>query len=63
MAKNQPFNLASMKNERIALGMLVSLLGCVWLAAETGVVKTTLPIGPVVAIITGFAIFLPWIKK
>ncbi len=63
MAKNQAYNLDRIRKERIAFGMLIILLGCAWLAAEVGMIKTTLPIGPIVAIIIGFAMFLPWIRQ
>ncbi|MCX8175497.1 MAG: hypothetical protein N3E51_04815 [Candidatus Micrarchaeota archaeon] len=48
--------------ERIAYGIFISALGCLWLAAETGLIQTSVPIGPVIIIILGFTMFLPWLK-
>jgi glucose dehydrogenase len=53
----------SMRKENLGYGMLICALGCVWLAAEMGLLKTTLPIGPAIIIVIGLAILLPWIKK
>lgn len=51
------------RKEFLAYGMLVSALGCIWLASELGILKTTVPIGPVIIIVIGLAMLLPWIKK
>ena len=49
--------------ERIAYGIFISVLGCLWLASELGWIKTTFPIGPFIVIIIGFAMMLPWLEK
>ncbi len=49
--------------ERIAYGIFISALGCLWLAAEIGWVNVTFPIGPIIIILLGFMMMLPWLKK
>jgi hypothetical protein len=49
--------------ERMAYGIFVSALGCLWLAAELKWINTTFPIGPSIIIIIGFTMFLPYLKK
>lgn len=49
--------------ERTAYGILISALGCLWLAAEMGWVQITVPIGPIIIILVGITMFLPWLKE
>ncbi len=51
------------RREFLTYGVLVCALGFIWLATELGIIRTTVPIGPVVAIVIGLSILLPWIKK
>ncbi|MCX8198237.1 MAG: hypothetical protein N3F07_03550 [Candidatus Micrarchaeota archaeon] len=60
MAKDQ---FDSHRRERMAYGIFISALGCLWLAAEVGWVSTGVPIGPISVILIGIAFFLPWLKK
>ena len=52
-----------MRKERIAYGIFISALGCLWLAAELDWIQTSLPIGPITVIVIGFAMLLPWVEK
>ena len=54
---------AHMRKERIAYGLFISALGCLWLAAELGYFQTNVPIGPIIVIIFGFTMMLPWLKN
>lgn len=64
MAKRQKVQVGEHHaRERIAYGIFVSVLGCLWLVSELGWIKTTFPIGPFIIIIVGFAMMLPWLKK
>lgn len=65
MAKktNKPHDLSTHRKERIAYGIFVTALGCLWLASELGWFSTPLPVGPIVAIIIGFTMMLPWLKS
>lgn len=58
---------ASPENERrkegVLYGLLVCALGSVWLAQELGAIKTDLPIGPVIIIVVGFLMMLPFLRK
>ncbi|MEM4634219.1 MAG: hypothetical protein QW275_03635 [Candidatus Anstonellaceae archaeon] len=56
------FDLQMHKKERMAYGILVSALGCLWLAVEVGWVESNAPIGPIAVILIGLAFFLPWLK-
>ncbi len=49
--------------ERMAYGILISALGCVWLASEMGWLQTSIPLGPIIIIILGITLFLPWLKE
>ncbi|MEM4555051.1 MAG: hypothetical protein QXT25_04345 [Candidatus Anstonellaceae archaeon] len=49
--------------ERIAYGLLVCALGCIWLAVEVGWLRSNLPLGPIAVIIIGIVFFLPWLNK
>ena len=51
--------------ERVAYGIFVSALGCLWLATELhlGGLYITAPIGPFIIIIIGFTMLLPWLHK
>lgn len=51
-----------MKKERMAYGIFVSAMGCLWLVSELGWIETTAPIGPVIIILIGFTMMLPWLK-
>jgi hypothetical protein len=62
MAKNADYDLRSHKKERIAYGVLIAALGCLWMAVELGWLSSGMPIGPIIVIIIGFAFFLPWLK-
>jgi len=58
---------ASPENERrkegVLYGIMVCTLGGIWLAQEIGAIKTNLPIGPIIIIVIGFLMLLPWLKK
>jgi len=49
--------------ERLAYGIFISALGCLWLAAEIGWIPTSIPLGPIIIILLGFTMFLPWLKE
>ncbi len=49
--------------ERVAYGLLISALGCLWLAVELGWLPSTVPVGPIIIILLGFTMFLPWLRK
>jgi hypothetical protein len=51
------------RKEGVLYGLLVCALGSIWLAQEIGAIKTNLPMGPVVIIVIGFLMLLPWLKK
>lgn len=51
------------RREHVASGVLVCTLGCLWLAAEKGIISTSLPLGPIIIVITGLAIMAPWLRK
>ena len=59
--------IASPENERrkegVLYGILVCTLGGIWLAQEIGTIKTDVPIGPIIIIVIGFLMLLPWLKK
>ncbi|MEM4348077.1 MAG: hypothetical protein QXN37_00715 [Candidatus Anstonellaceae archaeon] len=50
-------------SERIAYGLLICALGCIWLAVEVGWLRSNLPLGPLATIVIGIVFFLPWLKK
>lgn len=51
------------RKEGVLYGLLVCALGSIWLAQEIGAIKTELPIGPVIIIVIGFLMLLPFLKK
>lgn len=51
------------RKERIAYGIFISALGCLWLAEEIGWLPLTLPLGPIIIILLGFFMLLPWLEK
>lgn len=53
----------SMKRERIAYGVFISALGCLWLAVEMGWIASPLPVGPIIIILLGFTLLLPWLNQ
>lgn len=61
-AKKAPKKQHSIKRERIAYGIFISALGCLWLASEMGWVSVPFPIGPIIVILLGFTMFLPWLN-
>jgi hypothetical protein len=52
----------AMKKERIIFGLLVCILGSLWLLQELKFINEEIPFGPLIAILIGFVFFLPWIK-
>ncbi|MCX6772733.1 MAG: hypothetical protein NTV88_03100 [Candidatus Micrarchaeota archaeon] len=65
-SKKKPVEVSEQHaKERIAYGIFVSVLGCLWLATEMhiGGLTTTAPIGPFIIIIIGFTMLLPWLHK
>ncbi|HIH18831.1 TPA: hypothetical protein HA225_02540 [Candidatus Micrarchaeota archaeon] len=63
MARQSHTKHPKMRKERIAYGILISALGCLWLADELGWLSTTLPLGPIIVILLGFTMLLPWLEK
>jgi hypothetical protein len=53
----------SKRRELIGAGMLVAVLSSLWLFAEIGVIKTSIPVGPIVMMIAGFAMMVPNLRK
>lgn len=55
------------RKERLAYGIFISALGCLWLASEIGWLQgwlqITLPLGPIIIILIGFFMMLPWLEK
>ncbi len=60
--KVHPYH-SQMRKERIAYGIFICALGCLWLAAEMGWVRTGLPLGPIITIMLGLTMLLPWLNK
>jgi len=54
---------AENRKEGVLHGLLVCALGGIWLAQEIGAIKASLPIGPIIIIVIGFLMLLPWLKK
>ena len=54
---------AENRKEGVLYGILVCALGGIWLAQEIGAIKTNVPIGPIIIIVIGFLMLLPWLKK
>ena len=64
MKKAQDITLASEnRKEGVLHGLLVCALGGIWLAQSIGAIKTTVPMGPIIIIVIGFLMLLPWLKK
>ena len=61
--KQAPFVSSSKRSEQIGAGMLIAVLGMIWLAAELGAIKTSVPIGPLSLIIAGLALAAPHLRK
>jgi len=60
----QPITPASEnRKEGVLYGIMVCALGGIWLAQEIGAIRTNLPIGPIIIIVIGFLMLLPWLKK
>lgn len=49
--------------EYFSYGILVTLFGCLWLADELGWFHSVVPMGPLIAIIIGLSLLLPWLKE
>ena len=54
---------AENRKEGVLYGVMVCALGGIWLAQEIGTIKTDVPIGPIIIIVMGFLMLLPWLKK
>ncbi len=64
MSKQTPLiKHPKMRMERLVYGTFISFLGCLWLAAELGWVQVTIPLGPIIIILLGFTMLLPWLEK
>ena len=51
------------RKEGVLYGIMVCALGGIWLAQEIGAIKTNVPMGPIIIIVIGFLMLLPWLKK
>jgi len=51
------------RKEGMLYGIMVCALGSSWLAQEIGAIKTDVPIGPIIIIVIGILMLLPWLKK
>ena len=51
------------RKEGLIHGLLVCALGAIWLAQEMGIIKADVPAGPIIIIVIGFLMLLPWLKK
>jgi len=47
----------------VLYGVLVCTLGGIWLAQELGAIKADVPIGPIIIIVMGFLMMLPFLRK
>jgi len=54
---------AENRKEGVLYGIMVCALGGIWLAQEIGAIRTGLPMGPIIIIVIGFLMLLPWLKK
>jgi hypothetical protein len=54
---------AENRKEGVLYGIMVCALGGIWLAQEIGAIKTNVPIGPIIIIVIGFLMLLPWLKR
>ena len=51
------------RKEGVLYGILVCALGGIWLAQSIGTIKTDVPMGPIIIIVIGFLMLLPWLKN
>ncbi len=63
MKKAQGTPASENRREGLLYGLLVCALGGIWLAQEIGAIRTNVPMGPIVIIVIGFLMLLPWLKK
>ncbi|MCX6771111.1 MAG: hypothetical protein NTX79_03580 [Candidatus Micrarchaeota archaeon] len=63
MKRAQETPEAERRKEGVLHGILVCALGGIWLAQEIGTIKTDVPFGPIIIIVIGFLMLLPWLKK
>ena len=63
MKKAQDTPASENRKEGLLYGLLVCALGGIWLAQEIGAIRTNVPMGPIVIIVIGFLMLLPWLKK
>lgn len=49
--------------KRIGAGMLVCVAGLLWLAVELGMIKTSVPVGPIAVVIIGLALIAREVGK
>ena len=63
MRKAQDTPASENRKEGLLYGLLVCALGGIWLAQEIGAIQTNLPMGPIVIIVIGFLMLLPWLKR
>ena len=54
---------AENRKEGVLHGLMVCALGGIWLAQSIGAIQTDVPIGPVIIIVIGFLMLLPWLKN
>lgn len=54
---------AERRKEGVLYGLLTCTLGGIWLAQEIGVIRTGMPIGPIIIVVIGFLMLLPNLKK
>ena len=63
MKRAQESPEAERRKEGVLHGVLVCALGGIWLAQEMGVIRADVPTGPVIIIVIGFLMLLPWLKR
>lgn len=54
---------AERRKEGVLYGLLVCTLGGIWLAQEMGVIRTGVPVGPIIIVVIGFLMLLSSLKK
>jgi len=54
---------AENRKEGVLHGIMVCALGGIWLAQSIGAIKADVPMGPIIIIVVGFLMILPWLKK
>jgi hypothetical protein len=54
---------AESRKEGVLHGILVCALGGIWLAQSIGAIQADVPMGPVIIIVIGFLMLLPWLKR